>query len=176
MTNFNFNTGIPAANNSPSVDQNPMLENFTSINQLIAVDHVSFNANNGGQHTAIHFNQDASYVPTVPTSPPAMFTNTVAGLPQLFYYSGDAAHSSSQYNAASSGSTFLLGGIILKWGTGTTNSSTTFSSAFPNNLFGVVANTNTSSLLTIGISGQSVSGFTANAPAASAFFYVAIGN
>lgn len=172
MTNFNFNTGIPAANNNPSVDQNPMLENFTAINQIIAVDHISFNANNGGQHTAIHFNQDASYVPTVPTSPPTLFTNTVAGLAQLFYYSGDAAHSSSQYTAASSGSTFLLGGIIIKWGSFTHSGITqtvSFSSAFPNNAFSVI----TSGL---NVNSISSSGVTVSGSSTGTFYYIAIGD
>lgn len=63
MTAFTFNTGIPAANNNPSVDQPDMLINNISTDALLAVDHVSFNSSgtggagaSGGQHLQVTFN------------------------------------------------------------------------------------------------------------------------
>lgn len=53
---FTFNTNIPAANNDPSVDQPDMLVNNQSTNSIIAVDHISFNTANGGQHKQVTFN------------------------------------------------------------------------------------------------------------------------
>ncbi len=84
MTNFTFDDTIPATNDDPSDDQPGMLINNQSTLGLIGIDHVTFNLNNGGQHTAIHFNQDNSYVPTFPLAAPTLFTNTVGSLPQLF--------------------------------------------------------------------------------------------
>jgi len=52
---FTFNTGIPAANNDPSVDQPDMLSNNVSTNGILAVDHVSFNTANGGTHKQTTF-------------------------------------------------------------------------------------------------------------------------
>lgn len=143
MALFTFDTTVPASGNNPSQDQPVMLNNNVATNGIIATDHVTFNANNGGQHKAITFNQDASYVPVPPVSPPQLFTDTVAGLAQLKYYSGDAAHSANQYVVGTQGSTFLLGGMILKWGTGGASpgpgyQTTTFASAFPNNCFTVI--------------------------------------
>lgn len=125
---FSFNNAVPASANNPSVDQPDMLINNQSTASIIAVDHIGFNAARGGQHKAIHFNQDASYVPVPPVSPPQLFTNTVSGLPQLFYYSGTAPQSSNQYSQAANFSTFLLGGLILKGGaiTGLATGSTVF--------------------------------------------------
>lgn len=166
MANYQFFTAIPASGNNPSVDQPNMQTNNASTSALIGTDHITFNAANGGQHKQITFNQDASYVPTPPVSPPVLFTNTVAGSPQLFYYSGDAAHSSNQYTVSqSNGSTFLLGGMILKWGqvafSGVGTSVTiTFTNAFPNNLFVVSSIPFGGSGAILRTSSQSVTGFT----------------
>ncbi len=46
-------------------------------------------------------------------------------IPQLFFYSGTASQGSSQYTVnAANGSTFLFGGIILKWFSDTVGSVT----------------------------------------------------
>ena len=138
---FSFNTNVPAAGHDPSIDQPDMLTNNQAINNLIAVDHITFNATGGGQHLQVTFN--GNNVPTPPVAPPILFTNTVAGLPQLFFYSGDATHSSTQYSAVTTGSTFVLGGIIMKWGFVTggpvDHQTINFPVAFPNNCFTVVA-------------------------------------
>lgn len=183
MANYPFNSSIPAAANNPSDDQPDMLINNQSTESLLGEDHISFNENNGGYHTAIHFDQTTSYVPTPPVSPPQLFTNTVAGLPQLFYYSGDSTHSSTQYVASGNGSTFLLGGIIIKWGqftasnAGPTNVS--FTSAFPNNCYSVTltfSSTGASSSI-LRLNSTSVSGFVVPAMQGNPpIYYMAIGN
>lgn len=138
---FTFNSNIPAASNNPSSDQPLMLTNNQSTEGIIGIDHVTFNTLGGGQHLQVTFN--GNNVPIPPVVPPILFTNTIAGLPQLFFYSGDATHSSSQYVNATQGSTFLLGGIILKWGLKAglvvDNQTITFSVPFPNNCYTVVA-------------------------------------
>ena len=116
MTLFTFNDTIPNSGNNPSADQPIMLANNVASQGIIAVDHVGYNTTNGGQHTAITFNQDASYVPSGTVTPPKLFTNTVSGLAQLFFYSGTAAQGANQYSIGANFSTFLLGGMILKGG------------------------------------------------------------
>src|ERR1700729_2313552 len=147
-----YNLGIPNAPDNPSIDQPNMKTNNDNIATYVAVDHVGFNTAGSGQHNQITFH--ANNVPAVPTAPPVLFTNNDAfSLPQLFYYSGDAAHSSSQYVASPNGSTFLLGGIIIKWGmgalTGLPGPSVTFPVAFPNNCYSVTI-TGSSTLYTGG--------------------------
>lgn len=180
MTNWAYDDTEPAANSTPSYSQPLMLTNTQSIEGLIAVDHVGFNANNGGQHKAIEFNQDASYVPTPPVSPPQLFTNTVAGLPQLFYYSGDAAHSSNQYVNNANGSTFLFGGMILKWGNvtiGSTATTVTFPVSFPNGCYAVVLTANNGSVpTTFAVTATTAANFTAKGNVVNPnVFYMAIG-
>lgn len=151
MTLYQFNENVPASNDNPSVDQGPMLINNQSTLGILSQDHVTFNLNNGGQHTAITFNQDASYVPgSFPVIPPELFTNTVdgygnalaGGVPGIFYYSGTAAQSQLNYLSQNNGSVVLFGGVIMKWATanvppGFTNT-ITFPAAFPNACWSVV--------------------------------------
>jgi hypothetical protein len=145
MTNFAYNNGVPAANNNPSIDQPQMLINTISIQDILDVDHVTLGDDNGGTHKQVAFSSNNT--PSLPTVFPTLFTNLVGPmgnqLSQLLFYSGTAAQSSSQYVAnPTAGSTFTLGGIIIKWGVVTINlgvSSANFSYAgsFINACFGV---------------------------------------
>jgi hypothetical protein len=179
MSTFSYSTTIPAANNDPADDQPQMQTNFASISGLINVDHVGFNVIGGGEHEQVTFN--ANNVPAVPTSPPILFTNTVGAVPQLFFYSGSATTSSSQYVVAANGSTFLLGGIILKWGTlaAVANGATvTFPVPFPNACFGAFPTINIGSTVSpVGTNGFTATGFTFRTAAAGSvpITYLAIG-
>lgn len=173
-----YNTGIPASANNPSVDQPNMLTNTNNIATYVAVDHVPFNTSGSGQHEQVTFN--SNNVPGGTVSPPVLFTNAAPTLPQLFFYSGTAAQGANQYVAAASGSTFLLGGIILKWGNSATIGSVSFPVAFPNNCYAVVI-TGTSTLYTGGfvVSAVSASAFTVartSGSGATGYYYIAIGN
>jgi len=122
MTTFNYTPDIPDAQHDPSVDQPDMKINTNSIKNLIAVDHITFQAQNGGEHKSIHFNQDAIYTPTPPLTTPQLFTKSsgpivpAVDLPQLFYYIGNTSQSSGQYSNNTNFGTYLLGGLILKGG------------------------------------------------------------
>lgn len=146
MTFSYYNT--PNASSDPADDQPLMNTNFSSISQLINVDHVSFNIPGGGQHEQVTFNADNP--PSVPTSPPVLFTNNQDGagnalpgsISELFFYSGNAVQGKNNYVCTANGSTFLLGGIIIKWGiqaSPTDNVQINFPIPFPNNCFTVVA-------------------------------------
>lgn len=144
---FTYSPSIPAANNDPADDQPLMQQNFASTSGLINVDHVGFNTAGGGRHNQVTF--DSNNVPAIfPVTPPVLFTDIVANVSQLFFYSGDAAHSVNQYvNTVAppiKGSTYLLGGIILKWGNKLNASSgpILFASDFPNACLLVIAVSN----------------------------------
>lgn len=151
MSTFSYNTGVPAANNNPSVDQPDMQTNTASINSLLAIDHVPFNTAGGGRHNQVTFN--ANNPATLPATPPVLFVNNQdgngnnlpAGLAQLFYYTGTNAQSQLQYTNLDRdyGSVLLPGGVILKFGLkgGVSPSGliVTFPQAFPNNCFLAIA-------------------------------------
>lgn len=189
---ISYITGIPASNHNPSSDQPNMLINTNSIAQYVAVDHVPFNTATSGQHEQVTFN--ANNVPSVPTSPPVLFTNIQDGagntlpgsIPELFFYSGSAAVSQNQYVSQANGSVVLMGGIIMKWGiynlpgTGF-NQPVIFPVAFPNNCFSVVAiaNAGTNGVTVASCTSLSTTGFTAIKTSSSTSLninYIAIGN
>lgn len=83
---FTFNSAIPAAPNNPSVDQPDMLTNNISTDAILAVDHISFNTANGGQHKQVTFNN--KNVPGAQTDPQSvLYTNsgTASSVSQVFY-------------------------------------------------------------------------------------------
>lgn len=189
---FKYFPSLPNPPDDPADDVAGMQTNSGSIASIIAVDHVGFNVTGGGEHAQVTFN--ANNVPSPPVSPPILFTNNPSGLtyPQLFFYSGNASQSSNQYsNVATNGSTLLMGGIILKWGSqtfsGTQNPTVTFTHPFPNAIFNIQV-----SILNAGAGGaqsqpaniiltQSVSGFTARVSSVGlsgniTWYWVAIGN
>ncbi len=181
---FTYTRDIPNAPNNPSQDQPDMKINTNSTDDLVAVDHTSFNVANGGQHKSIHFNQDASYVPVPPVSPPQLFTNTVSGIPQIFYYSGTAPQSSDQYDIAATFSTFLFGGMILKGGliTKTNPVSQVFTyttltppiESFINNTLAVVLTPITGSG-SFSVSAVSSTTFTVTGAGIGTYYFIAVG-
>ena len=89
-----YNSSIPNPPNDPADDVSIMQSNAAAISSIIAIDHVGFNVAGSGQHNQVTFN--ANNVPSVPTSPPVLFTNTMSGTHQLYFNSGNAAHSSDK--------------------------------------------------------------------------------
>lgn len=185
-----YNTGIPAGPHNPSADQPLMLTNTNNIATYVAVDHVAFNTAGSGQHKQVTFNA-ANPPASDPITPPVLFTNTQDGqanalpgnLAQLFFYTGVAATVEEQYVSLATGSALLMGGIIMKWGTGTFKESpgvgNNFSFAFPNNCFSVVVSPmNTTYQFSISVT-FTKTGFTAvrtNGSGTQDLTYIAIGN
>lgn len=197
MTLWTFNSGIPAAANDPSVDQPDMLNNNASTLGIIGTDHVTFNTQgpigpphgSGGQHLQVSFN--GNNVPTVPTVVPTLFVNNQdgagnalpGGVQELFFYSGTASQGQNQNVSTANGSVVLLGGIILKWGSGTATASgniNAFPVAFPHNCFAVVATSVdpalSSAIVANTYTASSFKAFRTSGSGNVGFTYIAIGN
>lgn len=186
---YPINPNIPDASHDPADDQGPMQNNFSNINSYLQVDHTDPAATNAGQHEQVTF--ATNNVPSLPTPTfggnniGVLFTNTVAGgtVDQLFYYAGSSGQSSSQYTAASNGSTFLFGGMILKWGkSAVTNASQKFSdlgiTPFPNAAFAMVVTSRDAALNSpLRVTDLSVSTFTVtrNGVGPTSYYFFAIG-
>lgn len=109
VNNFTYNASIPASGNNPSSDQPIMQANAQSISSLIAIDHVGFNANNGGYHQQVTLNDTAS---------PGSQTN-----PQSVVYSSNgSADTNSQLFFKNQSGTFLLN-CVKAFGVFTTSGS-----------------------------------------------------
>ena len=50
-----YTVNIPFASNNPSTDQPNMEQNTNAINSWVQIDHVGFNASNGGEHKQVTF-------------------------------------------------------------------------------------------------------------------------
>lgn len=175
---YPINTNIPNANDYPGDDQPGMQTNFSNINSYLQIDHVTPGASNNGTHKQVTFN--ANNVPSTSPALPTLFTNAVAGVNELFFYSGPASAVANQYVNATSGSTMLLGGMILKWGfSGTIGSPVNFGVAFPNACYSMTV-TGSSTLYTGGfvVSALSRTAFTVSRTSgggSTGYYFIAIG-
>lgn len=95
-----YNRDIPDAPNNPSVDQPKMKTNTNAVDTILAVDHISFNATNGGTHLQTSFTDFSSGI-------------VIGGVPASVAYpaAGVADTSHAQYYFKNSTNTFLLSGI-----------------------------------------------------------------
>lgn len=174
---YSYDNAIPEATNDPSVDQPVMKQNFASIQSYNQEDHIDFDQGTAGLHKRVRFPSTA-YDPGVSSVYPMLFTKIVNGIPELFFYSGTQAQSSDQYTIGAAdetdGSTFLFGGVILKWGkiTTTGNPATVYSfpTAFPN--YGYVVITTGPQL----VNSVTKTGFKLQLSTIYTIYYIAIGS
>lgn len=181
MPNFTYTRDIPAGNLTPAQNRPNMEINTNSSDSIWDVDHYGFNDNNGGTHQKITFPLNISDPGAGPFTPLIFTKNDAFTIPQLFYYTGTSAQSSTQYVAAASGSVLLLGGIIIKWGTGTANNTApvnNFTPPFPHTCFAVTANqfAQTGTPSAVSVSNFNVSSFRAGSPGPLNIVWIAIGN
>jgi len=120
MPNYTYITNIPASSNNPSADQPNMQINTNSIDDIIEVDHFSFNDNLGGYHKQVNLVNSVAN-PGTPASVGSVlfsksndwyFQNASLGLNAI--QMTNAAYFPIQ--AINGGRTFLPGGMIMQWG------------------------------------------------------------
>ncbi len=188
-----YNNNIPQPSNNLSVSQGDLLGNFgtqgiDSTTFGFSRDHTTMtDATNGGTHKKSTYVEQVAG-PTTIANQMAVYCKEVSSVSELFLRresnGTEIQMSVGSPTAATSGQTFLPGGIILKWAqaTLTTNNELfTFATAFPTACFGVLAcNRNSGGNVSyFGASGFNVSGFnlvSGGGTRPSNFFYLAIGN
>jgi len=133
MPNITYTRGIPASSHNPSTDQPDMQINNDSIDDLISVDHYGFNDNNGGFHKVIDLvNQIA-----IPALPSGVGMQLYSGANNLIFKNAQIPMGTFLTNSnappiiATTGSTFLAGGMIMEWGGGLTDINGIFNEPFP---------------------------------------------
>lgn len=189
---FSYNQNIPNPPNDPADDVGIMQTNAQAIAGIIAVDHVGFNVVNGGTHNQVTFAKNQT-APGFPAGAVAdMFANIATGQSWPFWQNALGSFQMLGPNTSTAnGSTFLPGGIILKWGnattsgSGTPNSTITFGTAFPANCFAAVCtttetSTNRNFVVVYGISASQLQVTAINsggsAQSGVSFYWFAIGN
>ena len=134
-----YNRDIPDAPNNPSVDQPKMKTNTNSIDTILAVDHISFNATDGGYHKVVH-SKDNVVDPAIVAGFGEYYAKTISGDVQAFYRSSLGTIYQLTGNATSfslNGYTTLPNGLILQWGRAAALGAVVFPIAFPTNVFNV---------------------------------------
>lgn len=194
---FNYNRDIPDGPHNPSSDVTPMKINTNAIDDLLAVDHVSFNLANGGIHKQVNMANESS-----PTrlADLVLYARLAGGVSSLWAKNAtnDLPLFTGPASGAANGYTSIYGGMIVQWGstsfaggnsheTGTQNFPL---NPFPNNCFVVVpqlqiaSTATTTASNTIAIRSFTTAGFTwvFNSSSASGstqfpgFYWIAIGN
>lgn len=135
MPFITYNRDIPDTPNNPSNDQPDMQVNTNSTDDLINVEHYSFNQNEGGKHKYIRMPDDVN-------------PGGVTGASELLLYNGlDAVHNfffvppntavpggaiqltrNEAPVAANNGYSWMPGGILVQWGRNTAVSGGSFAS------------------------------------------------
>ncbi len=143
MTFINYNLDIPDGPNNPSVDQPKMKVNTNSIDQILDIDHFSFEENNGGLHRQVTLPLRGGSPGTIPPGRAAnegtLYTKTANTTTQLFYTPDNSTNeyqltrtnsagialfgaNTTNYGGAiatflySGGWTFLPGGLLMQYG------------------------------------------------------------
>lgn len=88
---FTYTRDIPDGPNNPSNDQPIMKINTNSIDDIVAVDHFSFNVTGGGKHKQItFFTENVPLAPTDPTSIAYTNVGTASTKAQMFFRNSEA--------------------------------------------------------------------------------------
>lgn len=176
---------IPGPNDLLSLSQGQIQTNFANLIGWSGVDHVAYGDTNAGQHEQVtFFNVTSQATPTDPVA--VLYTKNDSNThPQLFFLN---SQNSGFYIPSANGSTVLMGGIIMQWGSylmgpSVTTLPVTFPRMFPSAAFSITFGTNgqptgnapafiAGSLTQTGFTASRASGATPNVT----YTYVVIGN
>jgi hypothetical protein len=183
MTNFAYNRDIPDGPNNPSVDQPDMKINTNAIDDLLAVDHVSFNLNNGGLHNQVTLLSESA--PGLRGGNGVLYTNAfVSDVWPIWQNTAGTTLIIGPGQPVSNGYQYLAGGLLIQWGSVSTaggSGTISFPIAFPNNAFSITTSYNrssTSSAHTVYTTSLTQSQFTyaSDSTSISNLYWMAIGN
>jgi hypothetical protein len=143
MPSYTYNENIPNGPNNPSTDQPDMYTNTNSIFELLGgdatVDMIGFGDSNGGWHRKVTYVNQGSN-PGSSAGQYVVYSKMTAGQSELFAQK-DATSSPIQLtnqvpNAASSGFSYLPGGMLIQWVSLSTTGSFNWPTAFASACYG----------------------------------------
>lgn len=181
-----YTPAIPQGGDIISQSQPLILGNFQSLNTSNSVNHVAFNDANQGKHKFLQM-PDQSSDPTTAANELALYSKELSAVSTL-YFRKESDGTVIQLTGidpvkALEGTTFLPGGVVLKWGTATINvaaSTVNFAApTFPNAVYSLaltVGNSSTAAQQVV-YTGLNQGGFTGYGTANGLFCtYIAIGS
>lgn len=180
-----YNPSTPQATDLPYDSQAEILENFTQLNTIFDVDHVTFNAvENNGKHNQTTF-IDSAADPGPGADEIALYSKDLGGVSTLYMQKesgGTVIQMSSEDPVLGiPGQTFIPGGVILKWGTnaiisGAGGTTINFASAFPNNCWIVLLTALDPNHQEVTVISRNINQFVARAGNPITVQWLAIGN
>lgn len=194
-----YQQDIPQPSEIPSQSQADLLGNFQAINSStegFGLDHVQFDAvSDKGKHQKSTYIEQGSD-PTTAANEMCVYAKevTYAGptTNTELFLAKESAGTVIQMSQtivdpliASNGSTFLPGGVLIKWGilnSPVDNSTVTFTSAFPNNIWNIqltpVKSDNTARSMYVKTGTAATTGFTIQTSSSNftSVYWLAIGN
>lgn len=180
-----FKPNIPAASDILQVSQGDLQQNFQSLAPAFNENHVNLNSAGAGKHSVVDFSQQSGD-PATDATDYAIYSKLVSGALELFARkpsSGTVYQLSKGTPVINSGSgtTYLPGGLILKYASSTIGNGTTpitFPSPAFTSLFVLIPVIENSGIPII-ISNKSGSGFSVSISltggATQTFSYIALG-
>ena len=179
-----YNAGIPLATDLISSSQSQIKTNFSQLDAQFGVDHTAFSVGGAtaGLHKQVSLPTVLAVDPVVAGTASAIYAKAVAGVAQAFFAnSASVKQLTGDVTAAANGSTYLPGGIILKWGSaGTIGAPVSFVGAFPNACFGVnVTSTDLAYTGSFHVNPITAANFTVtrtSGSGATGYYYIAVGN
>jgi len=186
---------IPNPGDYLAESQPEIRTNFNLLNTYFGINHVEFDAaGDNGKHIFATFIQQGVH----PAGDPATIVDEVAVYAKELTYGAPPVTEETLYLRkenngtviqisgpdpiiADPGSTYLAGGIIIKWGfgpigTGAAGTVLGFASPFPNNCWEVIITPQNASALYASVLNKTVANFTSRANVATTIGYIAIGN
>lgn len=185
-----YNPSIPNANDLLSVSQGQLKDNFTSANTTFGIDHYTFNdvTANIGFHKQVTLPLiNAASVPASVGQIALLGTNLVALNPSQVWYKRDGVANTVPINGIldpltpasnlSSGYTFLIGNVLLQWGSVSANGAGVWSATFPRKftfIYQAVVSSNAPAVAA-NISGIGITAINGNAANSATVRWIAIG-
>lgn len=177
----------PAASDILSTSQNDIKNNFNTADTSFGINHYAFIETDSalaGKHKYCTLHEQSA--PTTLANELSLYSKETSSISTLYLkHESDGTEvqlsvAATNVSAAAAGSSYLPGGVIIKWGNGvasTGGTALTFGTAFPNNCWSVSATCNSSSIVeAINIHSITKTGFTAKDSNGYGYSYIAIGN
>ena len=120
-----FNPNIPQAGDRPSGSQGQLLTNFAALNTVFAVDHLAFNAVDGGEHQQVTLNSVVGD-PGLADPKCSLYIKTIAGDSELSFEKYDNTAAANLVQQMTNLAITTVGtnngittpwGLIINWGT-----------------------------------------------------------
>ena len=181
-----YKKDIPGASDILSTSQDDIKNNFNTADTSFAINHSAFTVATADAGKHLYCTLIEQTAPTTVANEVSLYSKEEDSVSTLFLRHESAGTevqlsvAAANVVASAQGSSYLPGGVIIKWGNGVAKTAVTFGVAFPNNCWSVTATTGpaaeTRTSGAIYTTSISKTGFNTVDEHTWGFQYIAIGN